>query len=593
MIPEFSFEFMHTFGPMLANHLWQSTVVALMAWGLSLLLRRNQARVRYWIWLTASMKFFVPFAFLIGFGGLTAGSRSELAAPSRITVAMDQVGQPFSQPVLHSSIAMPGPKASDTLPLIAGVVWLCGFTSIVAVWLVRWRRVAQMVRHTAPLREGREINALHRVTAKPLPLALSPMRIEPGVFGIWRPVLLWPEGISDYLDDAHIEAILAHELRHVERRDNLTALLHMGVEAVFWFHPLVWLVGARLVEERERACDEDVLLAGGRPHVYAESILKTCQFCLESPLRCVSGITGADLKGRVAEIMAKRSALKMGFGRKALLAVAGAVVVIAPVVLGQAKASQESAQIELGDVRYDVATIKRSDPNATWMSAGPRANQVYVSLNMPLKSAICDAYDVLPLQCVGGPAWIDADKYDIEAKPDSSTTEQLLKLSSKQRSSVHQRMFQALLADRLKLKVHFETREMSIFALEVAKGGLKMHEAEVGNTYKDGLKFGDGKPLGAGGFTWSYGRMTAQALLLDNLAVSLSSLTHRLVENKTGLTGRYDFTVHYSGEEPPPADSSEPSIYTALEEQLGLKLVSTKGPVKVLVIDSVERPSEN
>ena len=81
-----------------------------------------------------------------------------------------------------------------------------------------------------------------------------------------HPVLLWPEGLSERLDDAHLEAVIAHELCHVRRRDNLAAAIHMLVEAVFWFHPLVWWLGARLIDERERACDEEVLQRGSAPH---------------------------------------------------------------------------------------------------------------------------------------------------------------------------------------------------------------------------------------------------------------------------------------------------------------------------------------
>ena len=263
---------------------------------------------------------------------------------------------------------------------------------------------------------------------------------------------------------------------------------------------------------------------------------------------------------------------------------------------GNVAASGTDAKDEvvlLPSATYDVATIKASDPNARGSSAGARPNGGFFSKNQPLKSAICDAYNVSFIQCVGGPAWLGSDQYDIEAKPDSATTEQLLKLSWKQREPLQERMMQALLADRLKLKVHFETREISIFALVVAKSGLKMHEAQPGDTYANGLKRGDGKPLGRQSFTMGNGNMTAQGILMDTLAANLANMTGHLVENKTGLTGAYDFTLQYSDKDPPPPDSTAPSIYTALEEQLGLKLESTKGPVQVLVIDHVERPSEN
>jgi uncharacterized protein (TIGR03435 family) len=247
----------------------------------------------------------------------------------------------------------------------------------------------------------------------------------------------------------------------------------------------------------------------------------------------------------------------------------------------------------LPSATYDVATIKLSDPNARGSSAGSRPNGGFYSKNQPLKSAICDAYDMPFIRCMGGPAWLGSDQYDIEAKPDSATTEQLLKLSWKQREPLQERMMQALLADRLKLKVHLETREMSIFALVLAKGGLKMHEAQAGDTYANGLKRGDGKPLGRQSFTMGMGNMTAQGILMDTLADNLGNMTGHLVENKTGLTGVYDFTLEYSEYDPPKPDSAAPSIYTAIEEQLGLKLESAKGPVQVLVIDHVERPSEN
>src|SRR5262249_17254384 len=151
----------------------------------------------------------------------------------------------------------------------------------------------------------------------------SPAMLEPGVFGILRPVLLLPEGIAEHLAPAHLQAILAHELCHIRRRDNLAAAMHMAVEAVFWFHPLVWWLGARIIEERERACDEEVLELGNRPEIYAESILKTCQFYLESPLTCMSGIAGSDLKKRVSRIMTQRFTNPLSVGRKLLLGVAG------------------------------------------------------------------------------------------------------------------------------------------------------------------------------------------------------------------------------------------------------------------------------
>ncbi|HEV2645172.1 MAG TPA: TIGR03435 family protein [Acidobacteriaceae bacterium] len=258
------------------------------------------------------------------------------------------------------------------------------------------------------------------------------------------------------------------------------------------------------------------------------------------------------------------------------------------------EADSKAAEALLPGATFDVATIKPSDPNAMASSSGAWPN---LSKNYPLKNAICSAYGVLISRCLGGPAWLESDRYDIEAKPDDATAEQFLKLSWKQRAAVQHRMVQTLFADRIKLKAHFETREVTIFALVVAKGGLKMHEAQASDGYANGLKRDDGKAYGAGVFSMSnsmgVATVTAQGTSLANLVLNLPGITGHLVEDKTGLTGIYDFTLHYSPVDPPPPDSTEPSIYTALQEQLGLKLESVKGLGKVLVIDSVERPSEN
>jgi uncharacterized protein (TIGR03435 family) len=251
-------------------------------------------------------------------------------------------------------------------------------------------------------------------------------------------------------------------------------------------------------------------------------------------------------------------------------------------------------EVILPGAAYEVATIKPHSPNAAWGGGfGTRSNAVFYTKGQPLKYGVCNAYDVFPYQCLGGPAWFESDLYDIEAKPDNVTTEQLLKLGWKERWSVEQRMQQALLADRLKLKVHYETREMPIFALVVAKGGLKMHEAKPGDTYENGLKEGNGKALGAGASYVGNGKIVMQGMSMDALATQLSGTTSHIVQNKTGLPGLYNIRLQYADSDSPPPDSTAPSIYTAIEEQLGLKLKTSKGPVRVLVIDHVERPSEN
>ncbi len=303
-------------GTAMANHLWQSTIFALLAGMATLALRKNQARVRHHLWLAASLKFLVPFSLLMDLGGYLSRLNGSSETQPVFYFVMQKVSQPFSEASVSRGLF--AASLLRWLPEMAAMLWLIGFVTVIGLWWVRWRRVAAAIRGAAPVSKGRELEALRLMERsagmqKPIAFRSSQSTLEPGVFGILRPLLLWPAGISEHLQDAHLEAILAHEVQHVRRRDNLAAAMHMVVEAIFWFHPLVWWMGARLVEERERACDEEVLRLGNQPHIYAESILKTCEFCVASPFACVSGVTGADLK------QTNCSYHDAGFGRQAQL----------------------------------------------------------------------------------------------------------------------------------------------------------------------------------------------------------------------------------------------------------------------------------
>jgi hypothetical protein len=158
------------------------------------------------------------------------------------------------------------------------------------------------------------------------------------VVGIFRPVLVLPEGIAARMTPEQLNAILIHELCHVRRRDNLATAIYMIVESLFWFYPLVRWIGKQLINERERACDEEVLRLGNEPLVYAEGILNVCKCYLESPLQCASGVTGADLKKRIRAIL-KGHVANLSLTKKGILAVAGMWAVAMPLIIGMATAS--------------------------------------------------------------------------------------------------------------------------------------------------------------------------------------------------------------------------------------------------------------
>ena len=411
------------------NHVWQSTVLTLLAGGLTFLLRRQRARVRYWVWLAVSVKFLIPFSWLVAVGSRIAWFHSPASGvPSRLYFAIQVMGD-----VTPASLV---PGLARLVPALA-VVWLIGILTVVGIWCVNWRRMSVAVRNATPLREGREVRALRRVeqiletkslllatparsgapawfrtlARPPIELRRSQVSVEPGVFGIVHPVLIWPAGISEHLDDAQLEAILAHEMQHVQHRDNLASAVHVIAEALFWFHPLLWWLGGRLVQERERACDEDVLELGGERQVYAEGILKVCEFCLASPLGCMAGVAGGDLKKRMVSIMTERRLQKLDFGKKLLLGAAGLAMVAGPIVFGLLHAtagraepmvtqdSEKGAPDEISQKEMRGMVVKKVAPE--YPAAAKKAG---IQGEVKLKATIGKTGDVENLQVVSGPA---------------------------------------------------------------------------------------------------------------------------------------------------------------------------------------------
>jgi bla regulator protein BlaR1 len=425
MIPKALSDIWTALAPSLGNHLWQSSVFACVIALLTLALRNNRAQLRYRFWLAASVKFLIPFSLLVGMGSYLGSPRARVSAAAETSLyfAMEQVSQPFTRQTAaalpHATPQTAFQNLSHLFPALL-LVWLCGFGVVLFVWWVRWRRVSATVREAERLVEGREIETLRRLETtagmpKQVEILSSRTSLEPGIFGIARPILLWPIGVSGRLEDAHLKSILAHELLHIRRRDNLAATIHMLVEAVFWFHPLVWWMGTRLVEERERACDEEVVESGSDPQVYAESILKICEFCVGSPLTCISGVTGAELKSRIIRIMSDQIARKLDLRRKLLLGVAALLAVAAPIATGILHASQRRADWQaqnttaaLRVASVSIAPSSSSGGNVTLMFG----LSGFVSKNGSLQQLIRVAYGVEDDRIIGAPAWLASEKYN-------------------------------------------------------------------------------------------------------------------------------------------------------------------------------------
>ena len=468
------------------------------------------------------------------------------------------------------------------------------------------------------------------------PLCDSRVSSEPGVFGVVRPVLLLPEGIEERLSPAQLDAILTHELCHIRRRDNLTAAIHMAVHAIFWFHPLIWWIGSRLIEERERACDEEVLRSGCQPGVYAGGILTVCRLYLSSPLACVSGVTGSNLARRIGWILGNRHAAELNPGKKLALGLAGAAALAVPVLLGILNAPAIRAQDATdwqtragGRMAFEVASVKLSTSASVSTNVPLNVGEAYrptgghFIANFPLWTYIQFAYKIWPAEDLGRqilvrlPKWVATDLYSIDARAaGGNPTKDQMRL-----------MVQSLLADRFKLAAHFENTEVPVFALTLEKAG-KLGPKLI--AHSDGRPCGDseaasGTPVparvirgeAAGGpenfppqcDAFALIRKSGGALMLagyrnatmEMMAASLSGLVGRgrPVVDRTGLSGRFDFTMEWAPDTPPsdpaapPSDPLGATALQALRDQLGLKLEATRARVPVLFIDRVERPSEN
>jgi uncharacterized protein (TIGR03435 family) len=321
----------------------------------------------------------------------------------------------------------------------------------------------------------------------------------------------------------------------------------------------------------------------------------------------------------VADIIAGRVLLQMTWPKKMLLAAASMLLVAAPILLGQQNAAggmgltgpsapgADDASSVLA--AYDVVSVKPVEANAK-LTIGTQDT----SDGLQATTTVCwlvrmayGGFKQLPTEdsVTGCPDWAKTAYFNIQAKMSPEQVVALAKLDKDQQERRREQMLRALLADRFKLTIHREAKQVPDYELVVAKGGSKLKESTGPDP--NAPKGADGKPLG--GFLMKNGQLRAQLITMEQLANSLGGpiILGRKVTDKTGLTGKYNITLNWlpgsgtgSGSlngiampPPTPDDDSAPSIFTALEEQLGLKMQRGTGTVDAVVVDHVERPVAN
>lgn len=247
---------------------------------------------------------------------------------------------------------------------------------------------------------------------------------------------------------------------------------------------------------------------------------------------------------------------------------------------------------------FEVASVKPSPAGSIGVSFNVEPGGRYVVTNATLKMLLVSAYGVRDYQISGGPGWIAADRWNIEAKAPQGSLPPIMGPPDSEHPDPLMKMVQSLLADRFQLKAHLETRETAVYELALAKGGskLKLSENQTPVQFPD-APTGPVPPRGLMRFNLR-GNMAGSSVPVSMLAGLLSEpgLLERRVIDKTGLKGLYDFELKWTPDIAGATPSDEPaqgSLFTALQEQLGLKAQPARGSVEFVVIDGVQKPDEN
>jgi uncharacterized protein (TIGR03435 family) len=536
---------------LLLNHLWQSTCFALVAAAAAWLLRGEGANIRHGIWLAASLKFFLPLFLLAPLHPHATSPHSATHGSAQILVAV----QAFASPISAQERAVTTYAASYvSAQALLFATWAAVAAALLVRVLMKWLDVRAIARAARPI--GLEVG---------IPVRSTRALLEPGVFGFFRPVLLLPEHIERSLPAQELDAIIAHELAHVRRFDNLTAGFHMLVEILFWFHPLVWWIGRRLIEERERACDEAVLRAGLDRKTYATAIVNVCKLCQRGPLACSAGVGGGRLTLRVRAILDRPLTRALGHTKRVLLTSAGVVAAIALVTAGLASESSARTSSTV-DVPPDAPRFARLVVAPAEVDALPSTSRIryasgeFVAERASLEQLIAFAYsDTSPVPISGGPHWVESARFNVygaAADPSDRGQERM------------RAMVQAMLADQFGVRLRRESQPVYILQ-GPAPGEERPQSKRTGPT---------AEPIGQ-----REGWLIARAATSTQLASALSQHLSRPVLDHTNLRGTHDFRVK-SG---PGVDAD--ALARELHRQLGLTLKSFLR--EELIIEQAERPT--
>jgi uncharacterized protein (TIGR03435 family) len=565
----------------LVHFLWQGVSIAVLyAIAREWLSRSESAQLRYILACATLLAMLAaPIATFIA-------ARLSTAAPAPTLSAAIPLAPPLAGPGGNSAPfhSLPStasrPWRNDLMPWVV-VTWVGGAIVLcmrfIGGWVFATRLRSAQVR-AAPREWKAALDALRirvRVSA-PVRLLISALVQVPTVIGWMRPAILLPVGALTGLPAEHIEALLAHELAHIRRRDYLVNVLQSVAEALLFYHPAVWWVSGHIRMERELCCDDIAAAVSGDMLTYV-SALASMEAHRPEHLTHSLAANGGSLQNRIARLLSQprmRTYKLPGLGAL----VGGSLLTVAAVTLGGQFVDARPA--------FDVASVK-GDKSETGVDrikfpgCGGCGSQIskgsLIIENVSLKRIIGMAYGVAEGRdyLLSGPDWFDSERFDIHAKfpPESASSEMLL-------------MLQRLLDERFQLKLHREAREFSVYALVAGKAGPKLQRS----------------PNQEGPYQFSSrgGHAIGVRVTMQQFAGRLSRPDFQLgrqIVDFTGLTGTFDLALDWRPESDQVEslnDDSRPSIVAALAEQLGLKLEPRKVSRDVLVVDhALKVPIEN
>jgi uncharacterized protein (TIGR03435 family) len=543
----------------LVHFLWQGAVIA----AVYAIVRRwvGQARspqVRYVLACAALAAMVIAPIVTFSFSGATdSSSANALAATASVTSALSNA-TPYplaSPPVFAARI-----WRDDVMPWLV-VTWLAGalvfWGRLMGGWVVA-ARVRSMLVRPAPVEWQHTVDGLRQrvLISRPVRLLVSALVQVPTIVGWLRPVVLMPLGALTGLPSELVEALLAHELAHIRRHDYLANILQGVAEALLFYHPAVWWISRHIRNERELCCDDDAVAISGDALTYVRALAEL-ESCRPAGLTLALAANGGSLQERIARLL--------GIACPVPNSLSGPLVSLV-VLIGAACAMPGQPPAPRA---FDVAAVRRDNSASTssdtaWSDKAGTLNFV----NVTLRNCVQLAYDVKPSQ-LETPDWMDSARYDITAKAAGPASDSEIRV-----------MLQTLLARRFGMSLHRETRTMSAYTLTVTKDGSKLKASEPGTRiWNDSRR----------------GQLEAHGMAMKDFADKLAASLDRPVSDATGLSGRYEITLNWVPDDSPAAnDGTGGSVFTAVQEQLGLKLEPQKASVEMLVVDHAEKvPTEN